>query len=168
MVKDGVRAEDWYSFEFGTAVGWWNDEVLVPQPRPLLTMKAPLFSIRLALTALTAINLAAFAADEKPAADNTKKNERDRSGDTKTPLDQSNAPEDLKITQNIRKAVMADDSLSMSAKNVKIITAGGKVTLRGPVANAEEKKKIAALAKANAGEAQVTDQLEIKNGEKAQ
>jgi hyperosmotically inducible protein len=125
-------------------------------------MKLPTLSIRLALTALTAINIAAFAADTKPAADNTEKNQRDKSGETKTPLDQSNSPEDLKITQDIRKAVMADNSLSMTAKNVKIITAAGKVTLRGPVNNADEKKKIAELAKANAGKAQVVDQLEVK------
>lgn len=130
-------------------------------------MKVPHLSIRLALTALTAINFAAFAADDKPAAaDNTKRNERDRSGDTKTPLDQSNAPEDLKITQDIRKAVMADGSLSMTAKNVKIITAAGKVTLRGPVNNADEKKKIADLAKAHAGKAEVVDQLEVKTAAK--
>ncbi len=125
-------------------------------------MKPPLNSLRLALTALTALNLAALADDQKPAADNTQKNERDRSGETKTPLDQSNRPEDLKITQDIRKAVIADDSLSMTAKNVKIITAAGKVTLRGPVNTADEKKKIAAHAKANAGQAEVVDQLEVK------
>ena len=125
-------------------------------------MKLPTFSIRLALTALTAINIAAFAADTKPAADNTEKNQRDKSGETQTPLDQSNSPEDLKITQDIRKAVMADNTLSFTAKNVKIITAGGKVTLRGPVNNADEKKKIAELAKANAANAQVVDQLEVK------
>ncbi|MDI1315036.1 BON domain-containing protein [Prosthecobacter sp.] len=125
-------------------------------------MKPPLTSLRLALTALTALNFAALAADQKPAQDNTEKNERDRSGETMTPFDQSNSPADLKITQDIRKAVMADDSLSMTAKNVKIITAAGKVMLRGPVNNADEKKKIAAYAKANAGEAQVIDQLEVK------
>ena len=125
-------------------------------------MKLPTLSIRLALTALTAINIAAFAADEKPAADNTEKNKRDQSGETKTPLDQSNSPEDLKITQDIRKAVMADGTLSMTAKNVKIITAAGKVTLRGPVNTADERKKISELAKANAGNAQVVDQLEVK------
>ena len=31
---------------------------------------------------------------------------------------------------------MDDDSLSFTAKNVKIITVGGKVTLRGPVKSA--------------------------------
>jgi hyperosmotically inducible protein len=138
-------------------------------------MKIPRLSIRLALTALTAINFAAYAADDKPAApaaptapaDNTKKNERDRSGDTKTPLDQSNAPEDLKVTQDIRKALMADDSLSFTAKNVKIITANGKVTLRGPVNTEEEKKKITDYAKANTAKAEVVDQLEVKNSAKA-
>lgn len=125
-------------------------------------MKPPLSSLRLALAALTALNLAAFADDKKPAADNTEKNERDRSGETKTPLDQSNSPEDLKVTQAIRKAVIADDSLSVTAKNVKIVTAAGKVTLRGPVNTAEEKTKVAAHAKANAGHAQVVDQLEVK------
>lgn len=102
------------------------------------------------------------ANDKKTAADNTAKNERDQAGDTKTPLDQSNRPEDLKITQDIRKAVMADDGLSMTAKNVKIITADGKVTLRGPVNNDEEKMKIDAHAKKGAGSVPVVNEIEVK------
>ncbi len=117
----------------------------------------------LALASILALSVAAVAADEKkPAADNTDKNERDRSGETKTPGDQSNSPEDLKITQNIRQAVVKDGSLTMTAKNVKIITAGGMVTLRGPVNSAEEKSKIETLAKAAAGDAKVDNQLEVK------
>jgi len=50
----------------------------------------------------------------------------------------------------------------MTAKNVKIITAGGQVTLRGPVNSAEEKMKIEALAKTAAGDAKVDNQLEVK------
>ena len=108
-----------------------------------------------------------MAADEKkPNADNTGKNERDRSGETKTPGDQSNTPEDLKITQAIRQAVVKDESLTMTAKNVKIITAGGQVTLRGPVNSAEEKMKIEKLAKTAAGEAKVDNQLEVKAADK--
>ena len=122
--------------------------------------------LRLTLTALAAITLTATAADDKkpsaPPPDNTEKNERDRSGNTTTPLDQSNRPEDIKLVAEIRKAVIADDSLSMTAKNVKIITTPGKVTLRGPVNNAEEKTKIAAHAKAKAGSSEVVDQLEVK------
>jgi hyperosmotically inducible protein len=101
-------------------------------------------------------------AADKPAADNTAKNERDRSGETKTSGDQSNSPEDVKLTAAIRRAVVADKSLSITAKNVKIITAGGKVTLRGPVNNAQEKATIAKLAKSAAGKAKIDNQLEVK------
>ena len=116
----------------------------------------------LALSSVLAMSFAAIAADQKPAADNTDKNERDRSGETKTSGDQSESPEDLKITQSIRQAVVKDDSLTMTAKNVKIITAGGKVTLRGPVKSADEKMKIEALAREAAGAAKVDNQLEVK------
>ena len=119
------------------------------------------------LFSIAVLSIGAAAADEKKAnADNTGKNERDRSGETKTPVDQSNTPEDLKITQSIRQAVVKDKSLTMTAKNVKIITAGGQVTLRGPVNSAEEKTKIEKLAKTAAGEAKVDNQLEVKAADK--
>lgn len=130
-------------------------------------MKPKITKVLLAFTLISALCFAAVAADEKkPAADNTGKNERDRSGESKTLGDQSNTPEDLKITQAIRQAVVKDDSLTMTAKNVKIITAGGRVTLRGPVKSAEEKMKIEALAKAAAGETKVDNQLEVKAADK--
>ncbi|HEV2841287.1 MAG TPA: BON domain-containing protein [Chthoniobacterales bacterium] len=120
-------------------------------------------------TTLSLIFASAFAlsaiAEDKPAADNTATNDRDRSGETKTSGDQSNSPEDIKITAAIRRAVVADGSLSMTAKNVKIITANGMVTLRGPVNNAEEKAAIARLAKSAAGEAKIDNQLEVKASE---
>ena len=123
----------------------------------------PTKQVFLILTSMICLAGAGFAADaDKAAPDNTKKNEQDRSGETKTPLDQSNTEADRKITQAIRQAVIKDSSLTMTAKNVKIITAGGMVTLRGPVKSAEEKTKIDALAKAAAGEAKVDNQLEVK------
>lgn len=104
-----------------------------------------------------------FAADEpKKDADNTAKNERDRNNKTLTPTDQSETAEDRKLTQNIRKAVVKDPSLTLTAKNIKIITAGGKVTLRGPVNSDAEKTKINELAKAAAGTVPVDNQLEVK------
>ena len=125
-------------------------------------MKQNTKRILLALTSVTALSLTALATDENASVDNTKKNERDRSGEMKTPGDQSNSPEDIKLAGDIRRAVVKDDSLSMTAKNVKIITAGGQVTLRGPVNNAEEKMKIEQIAKSAAGDAKVMDQLEVK------
>jgi len=50
----------------------------------------------------------------------------------------------------------------MTAKNIKIITANGHVTLRGPVKTAQEKAKIDQLAKSAAGGAQIDNQLDVK------
>ena len=117
----------------------------------------------LALACLSALSLAAFAADnEKTKPDNTATNERDRSGENKTSGDQSNSSADLKITQVIRQALMKDGELSTIAKNIKIITANGQVTLRGPVKTAQEKARIDQLARSAAGGAQIDDQLDVK------
>jgi hyperosmotically inducible protein len=136
-------------------------------------MKILIKPILLISTSLAVLSLGVLAADpknpvndKKTDADNTAKNVRDRSEDTKTPLDQSNRPEDIKITQDIRKAVMADDGISFTGKNVKIITADGKVTLRGPVNSKEEKNKIAAHATKGAGTMPVVNQLEVKASSK--
>ena len=121
----------------------------------------------LIIASVLSLPIWAFAEDGKnKAPDNTGKNERDRDKKTLTPGDQSGKPEDIKLTQTIRQALMKDKSLTMTAKNVKIITAGGQVTLRGPVKTAEEKPKIEALAKAAAGEAKVDSQLEVKAADK--
>ena len=111
---------------------------------------------------LGAISLAAMADEDKSKADNTAINERDRSDEAKTSGDQSNTPTDLKITQTIRQALMKDDELSMTAKNIKVITANGQVTLRGPVKTTQEKAKIDQIVKSAAGGAQIVDQLEVK------
>jgi len=103
-----------------------------------------------------------MAADDKNKPDNTATNERDRSGETQTSGDQSNSPADLKITQAIRQALMKDGELSTTAKNVKVITANGHVTLRGPVKTAQEKAKIHQLAKSATGGAHIDDQLDVK------
>ena len=117
--------------------------------------------IILSLLSVSVFTLSAIAQDT-PAADNTEKNQRDRSGETRTPGDQSNSSEDVKITAAIRSAIFKEDSLSATAKNVKIITADGTVTLRGPVQNAAEKAKIAELAQSAAGNAKIDNQLGVK------
>ena len=128
---------------------------------------------QITLTLLLAVGFTLSGiAEEKPIAneqstdntpaDNTAKNERDRSGDTKTSGDQSNSPEDIKITAAIRRALVGDKSLSITAKNVKIITVNGVVTLRGPVNNANEKASISKLAQSASGKAKIDNQLEVK------
>lgn len=96
------------------------------------------------------------------APDNTGRNVRDRSGTTLTPGDQSESQADRTLTQQIRQAVVGDDSLSTTAKNIKIITTDGVVTLRGPVNNTHEKEKIQAKAQQIAGVNRVDNQLEVK------
>jgi osmotically-inducible protein OsmY len=119
--------------------------------------------IMLALSFLSAFSLSALAADDqKTKPDNTATNARDRSGETLTSGDQSNTSADLKITQAVRQAIMKDSALSATAKNIKIITTNGQVTLRGPVNTAQEKTKIDQLARSAAGSAQINDQLDVK------
>jgi hyperosmotically inducible periplasmic protein len=101
-------------------------------------------------------------ADQTKDADNTKMNERDRRGSL-TPMDQGNSGSETKITATIRKGIIADKTLSFTAKNVKVITIGSKVTLRGPVKSDREKTAIAELAQQTAGVSDVDNQLEVKN-----
>src|SRR5882724_1832571 len=125
--------------------------------------KGPMKRTILALTCLSAVSLAALAAEnEKTKPDNTATNERDRSGETQTSGDQSNSSSDLKITQAIRQALMKDGEVSTTAKNIKIITANGQVTLRGPVKTAQEKSKIDQLARSAASSAKIENQLDVK------
>jgi hyperosmotically inducible protein len=56
--------------------------------------------------------------------------------------------------------VVNDGSLSITAKNVKIITIQGVVTLRGPVDTAKEQSAIESHAK-RAGAKKITNELEI-------
>ena len=93
--------------------------------------------------------------------DNTAVNKRDRDGTTKTPLDQNENKVDIGITADIRKRVV-NTKMSVNAQNVKIITQDGKVTLRGPVKTADEKKQIEEMARSVAGENNVDSQLEVE------
>ena len=95
-------------------------------------------------------------------ADNTGMNERDKSGETQTPQDQSNDAADREVLAAVRREIVDDDALSTSAHNVKILVKDGVVTLRGPVSNAEEKGRIETLAHQVQGVASVENQLDIK------
>ncbi len=103
------------------------------------------------------------AATESTAVnpDNTGVNIRDRDANVKTPIDQNENKTDVDITANIRKQVV-DTKMSVNAQNVKIITQDGKVTLRGPVKSADEKKRIEDIARTVAGADNVVSQLEVE------
>jgi hyperosmotically inducible periplasmic protein len=101
------------------------------------------------------------AVKETKAADNSAQNERDAAGNKVTPLDQSHAESDVEMTRSIRKMLVDDDTLGTNAQNVKVITVNGKVTLRGPVATADEQARVVAIANKAAGADRVVSELQV-------
>jgi hyperosmotically inducible protein len=109
------------------------------------------------------LSVGSLSAQQSAApADNTTVNQRDRNPNEPTADLQKNNPSDRDITQQIRRAIMKDKSLSSYAHNVKIITQNGQVTLKGPVRSDEEKRAIEAKATEIVGENKVTSELDIK------
>ena len=65
------------------------------------------------------------------APDDTARNEQDRGRKPQTADQQKNDKPDLEVAAAIRRAVVADKSLSTNAHNVKVIVENGHVTLKG-------------------------------------
>ena len=104
-----------------------------------------------------------FTTNVTTQADNTARNVRDRDERTVTPLDQGNSKADVATTAQIRKEIIAGKNMSVNARNVKIITKEGRVTLRGPVNTPEEKRLIGEIANRIAQSENVDNQLDVKN-----
>jgi hyperosmotically inducible protein len=105
----------------------------------------------------TGTSAAASLQDKPAAADNSKQNKK--AGPTAD--NQKNAKDDRTLAQNVRKAIMDDKTLSTYAHNVKVVAAGGTVTLRGPVRSADEKSAIEAKASEVAGAGNVKNEITI-------
>jgi osmotically-inducible protein OsmY len=120
---------------------------------------------RLALAGVFMVGLAASSLATLNAgqvkADNTKVNKGDRDPSTPTADQQKNNRSDLETTRQIRRAIMADKSLSTYAHNIKIITQQGKVTLRGPVRTDAEKQNVQTKAADVAGAPNVTSDVSV-------
>jgi len=95
-------------------------------------------------------------------ADNTKLNQQDQSANQPSADQQKENRSDRDLTQQIRRAIVKDKSLSTYAHNVKIIAQNGQVTLKGPVRSDEEKRAVEAKAAEIAGGSKVTSELEVK------
>ncbi len=102
------------------------------------------------------------ARDASHDVDDTAQNVRDRDNRTVTPLDQGNSKSDISTTAQIRKQVVSSKDMSTDAKNVKIITMNGRVTLRGPVKTEDEKRAIGDIANRVARPENVDNQIEVK------
>jgi sporulation protein YlmC with PRC-barrel domain len=78
------------------------------------------------------------------------------------PLNQGTSQADLEITAKIQKAILDADALSVDARNVKVVTVNGHVTLRGMVDNMEEKRLVGQIASGIVPEADVDNELGVK------
>ena len=116
----------------------------------------------LALT-LVGVPLATHAQDQSSAPSSTAPDNSARNkAHANTADNQTENTSDREITRKIRRSITAEKSLSTYAHNVKIITQGGQVTLKGPVQDDNEKQTIASKAAEVVGNDKVNNQLTVK------
>jgi len=89
-----------------------------------------------------------------------------KGGQSPTADQARNSSADLDAMQKIRKAIVADRSLSTDAHNVKVISRDGVVTLRGPVRSESEKSAVEAKAADVVGASNVKNELTVKTNAK--
>lgn len=119
------------------------------------------FKLLLASAVIAGGTFGINAQDTATKGDNTAVNKRDRSKDAPTADNQKMNTNDRMTTKKIRQAIIAEKNLSTYAHNVKIITQGGSVTLKGPVRSEEEKATVEAKAKEVAGADKVTSEISV-------
>lgn len=105
--------------------------------------------------------LAAMLAVTLSACENSS-NTTTTTRDNQLESNKSEKTRDLRITQQIRKSIIGDRNLSSDARNVKIITVDGRVSLRGAVNDLREKNKILDYVNQTADVTDIDDQLRIK------
>lgn len=124
----------------------------------------PIKTLLIAFPLLLATSGVAMAADGSPEnmeKDNTAINVRDRRDNPSTADQQMLGDKEIEIIAAIRREIVANDELSTYGENVKILRENGKVVLRGPVPNLEEKNWIGQAAKRAAPNVSVVNELEV-------
>lgn len=96
-----------------------------------------------------------------PAPDNSAANTKANSETGITAQEAGNAESDVKLTAQIRQALVKDKKLSTYAHNVKIITENGQVVLKGPVKSEAEKQDVESRAGRIAGADRVRSELKV-------
>ncbi len=119
----------------------------------------------LAFTAATftvvLISMESTSAQTQP--DNTKANKGDQNTAAVTADNQGKSAADRDTAAKIRKALMADKTLSTYAHNVKIICQDGVVTLKGPVRSDDEATSIVSKATDITGTSyKIVNELSVK------
>jgi hyperosmotically inducible protein len=107
--------------------------------------------LRTALLCILCVS-SGFALQEPAKPDNTATNKRDRVPGAATADKQKMNAGDRTLTAKIRRAVIADKTISTNGHNVKIISQNGVVTLKGPVKSTDEVNNIVGKATAVTGD----------------
>lgn len=125
-------------------------------------MRKSLIGLLGALALVGCTNETSSGKDGRREVDNTANNKGDEQSHAVTPLDQRENERDLALTQKIRQGIVADPSLSFTAKNSKVVARAGIVTLRGAVDTDQERVAIGTIASESAGADSVRNQLDVK------
>ena len=128
--------------------------------RRVLRLSPPLFALACLMWGPGAMVSAQTPPPPTPP-DNTKVNARDKNASEPTADQQENNRSDRDITKRIRQSIVKDKSLSTYAHNVKIVSQGGMVTLKGPVRSEAEKHTIETKAAEVVGRDKVTSELAV-------
>jgi hyperosmotically inducible periplasmic protein len=129
--------------------------------QPLKISVMPFMTVALLLGAWSPVLLPAQSTDTRKP-DNTAKNKGDQTPGAVTADHQKTNAADRDLTAKIRRAIIANKSLSMYAHNVKIVSQNGIVTLKGPVRSDGEVSSIMANAVEIAGGDNVVNQLTVQ------
>lgn len=114
------------------------------------------------LASASAVIVLSCALGSLPAHGQQPDNSKQNKDQSATADNQPNAQADRTTTANVRKAIIADKNLSMYAHNVKILTRGGHVTLKGPVKSEEEKQQVATDAASAVSADNISNELTVK------
>jgi hyperosmotically inducible protein len=118
-------------------------------------------SMKIILTSLVLVGFYSASGIAQTNSDNSQTNIRDRKVSEVTADQQKINKVDESITLKIRQDLMKQKSLSVNAKNVKIISINGKVTLKGPVDSKKEELMILKFARIAAGKTMVENEMSI-------
>jgi hyperosmotically inducible periplasmic protein len=102
-----------------------------------------------------------FAQNPPAKPDNSSVNQQDRQSGATTADSQKDNRNDRTLTQQVRKALVKDKSLSSYAHNVKVVSQNGVVTLKGPVRSEDEKRTVEAKAAEIAGRDNVRSEISV-------
>lgn len=107
-------------------------------------------------------NIKRQAGHDTYLADSTGQKLGARDASAPTPLDQESRSTDTSTTARVLRAIITAQGLSVNARNIRVITLNGRLTLSGVVDSANEKLRLGEIANSVVRTENVDNQLEVK------